>query len=124
MERLFSWGGTMMRLDVRYVAIALILQGCAQQAPVDLPTALKGIEKSKFLSCAGPPILETQLGGQDQMAFVTNLQRGQVVGVASPTAFAPESCSVNAVFEHDQLVSSQFSGNLSMCQVVFSPCLP
>jgi hypothetical protein len=110
--------------DIRHIAVALILQGCTQQAPVDLSAALKGIEKSKFLACSGPPILENVQAGQDQMAFVTNLQRGQVIGVASPTAFAPNSCSVNAVFQNDLLVSSQFSGNLSMCQLVFNPCLP
>lgn len=112
-----------MRLNIHHVAIALILQGCAQPAPVDLPTALKGIEKSKFLACSGPPTLEMQQAGQDQMSFVTNLQRGQVTGLASPAAAAPDACSVNAAFEHDHLVSSQFSGNLPMCQLVFNPCL-
>jgi hypothetical protein len=30
---------------------------------------------------------------------------------------------VDAVFEQDRLVRSVFSGNLSMCGLVFAPCL-
>jgi hypothetical protein len=100
-----------------------MLVGCAQQAPVDLAASLKGIAKSKFLTCSGPPLMEFAQSGQDRMSFVTNLKRGQAIGIESPTAFAPDSCSVDAVFEQDRLTSSSFSGNLSMCQLVFSPCL-
>ena len=57
------------------------------------------------------------------MSFVTNLKRGEAIGVASPTALAPASCSVDAVFENSRLVSADFSGDQSMCQLVFSPCL-
>jgi hypothetical protein len=84
----------------------------------------QGHREGKFLACSGPPSLEYIQAGQDRMSFVTNLQRGQPIGIASPTAASPESCSVDAVFEHDRLVSSVFSGNLSMCQLVFVPCLP
>jgi hypothetical protein len=92
-------------------------------APADLATSLKGIEKSKFLSCSGPPTLAYPTGGQDRMSFVTNLKRGEAIGIASPAAFAPASCSVDAVFQDDRLLSSQFSGDLAMCNLVFSPCL-
>jgi hypothetical protein len=57
------------------------------------------------------------------MWFVTNLRRGAAIGLSSPTAPAPESCSVAAVFENSRLASANFSGNQSMCQVVFAPCL-
>ena len=89
----------------------------------NLGVALKGIEKSRFLACAGPPLLELPQGSQDRMSFVTNLKRGEAIGVASPTALAPASCSVDAVFENSRLVSADFSGDQSMCQLVFSPCL-
>jgi hypothetical protein len=57
------------------------------------------------------------------MSFVTNLKRGEAIGVASD-CLAPASCSaVDAVFENSQLVSADFSGDQSMCQLVFSPCL-
>jgi len=105
------------------VAAALALAGCAQQGSQDLGVALKGIEKSRFLACSGPPVLEYPQGGQDQMSFVTNLKQGHAIGISSPTALAPESCSVNAVFENSRLVSATFSGNQTMCQLVFGPCL-
>ncbi len=112
-----------MRINICRVAIALLVPACAQQAPVDLTTALNGIEKPRFLACSGPPAIEYLQAGQDRMSFVTNLQRGQAIGIASPTALPTESCSVDAVFEHDRLVSSTFSGNLSICTLVFNPCL-
>ena len=112
-----------MRKTIRRLAIALIVQACAQQPPADLSASLNGIEKSRFLACSGPPSVEYIQAGQDRMSFVTNLQRGQPIGIASPTALPVESCSVDAVFEQDRLVRSVFSGNLSMCQVVFAPCL-
>ena len=112
-----------MRKIVCWLVMPLIVQGCAQQPPADLSATLKGIEKAKFLACSGPPSLEYIQAGQDRMSFVTNLQRGQPIGIASPTAASPESCLVDAVFEHDRLVSSVFSSNLSMCQLVFAPCL-
>jgi hypothetical protein len=106
------------------VSMLLAWSGCSQQAPRDLSVALKGIEKPRFLSCSGPPLLELPQGGQDRMSFVTNLQRGSTIGIASPTAMAPESCSVNVLFQDNRLVSADFSGNMSMCDMVFSPCLP
>ena len=58
------------------------------------------------------------------MQFLSNLKRGQAIGIGSPAGGPDESCSVNAVFQNDRLVSSDFSGNPSMCTLVFSPCLP
>jgi hypothetical protein len=113
-----------MRKIICCVVVALVEQACAQQPPPDLSATLKGIDKAKFLACSGPPSLELPQAGQDRMSFVTNLRRGSPIGITSPTAPAPESCSVDAVFEHDRLVSSVFSGNLAMCQLVFAPCLP
>ena len=112
-----------MRIHGCSIAIALVLMGCAQQPAPNLGVALKGIEKSRFLACSGPPLLELPQGGQDRMSFVTNLKRGEAIGVASPTDLAPASCSVDAVFENSRLVSADFSGDQSMCQLVFSPCL-
>jgi hypothetical protein len=103
--------------------LVLAVTACAQQTPADLPTALKGIAETRFLACAGPPMLEYAQSGQDRMSFVTNLKRGQAIVVASPSAFAPGSCSIDATFEQDRLVSSSFSGSLEMCNLVFSPCL-
>ena len=102
---------------------AFALVTCSQQPQVDLSTALSGIDRSRFLACSGPPSLEIPQGSQDRMWFVTNLSRGQTIGVLSPTANAPDSCSVAAVFENARLTSATFSGNQSMCQVVFGPCL-
>lgn len=104
------------------MTILLIVAGCAQPPPVDLATKLKGISKSQFLTCSGPPIMEYAQQGQDRMSFVTNLRRGQAIGVTSPTAFPVDSCSVDAVFEQDRLVSASFSGSQTMCQWVFASC--
>ena len=104
------------------VSLILILAACAQQATPDLSLALKGIEKSRFLACSGPPILEYPQGGQDRMSFVTNLKRGEAIGVG-PVVSGPDACSVEATFENSRLVNSNFSGNLTMCQRVFNPCL-
>lgn len=104
--------------------LVLAFYGCTRQSPVDLATSLKGIEQSKFLSCSGPPILALSEAGQDRMSFVTNLKAGNAIGIASPTAVPEASCSVGAVFQDGRLVSSTFSGNQSMCSVVFSSCLP
>ena len=112
-----------MHIPLRSLALILAVAACAQQATSDLGVALKGIEKSRFLACSGPPILELPQGGQDHMSFVTNLQRGATIGVLSPTALAPASCSVDTVFENSHLVSANFSGDQSMCQLVFAPCL-
>jgi hypothetical protein len=113
-----------MRNIIACLMLTLIVQACTQQPPADLSTSLKGIDKAKFLACSGPPLLELPQAGQDRMSFVTNLQRGAPIGIVSPAAAPTESCSVDAVFEQDRLVSSVFSGNLSMCQLVFAPCLP
>ena len=113
----------MMSLD-RSMALTLVLTACAQQATPDLGVALKGIDKSRFLACSGPPSLEYAEGGRDRMAFVTNLRRGAPVGTLGQEALAPASCSVNATFENSRLIQASFSGDLTMCQFVFNPCLP
>jgi hypothetical protein len=114
---------SLMRIRVCSLAVALAASACAQQATPNLAIALKGMEKSRFLACSGPPILELPQGNQDRMSFVTNLQRGTTIGILSPTAIAPGSCSVDTVFENSRLTSANFSGDQSMCQVVFAPCL-
>jgi hypothetical protein len=101
----------------------LAVAACAQSTVPDLPTALKGITKAKFLSCSGPPVMTYPQSGLDQMAFVTNLKRGQEIGITGVAESPADSCSVNAVFEQDRLVSSAFSGSQGMCQLVFGPCL-
>ena len=106
------------------IVVTLVLISCAQQPQVDLGKALSGIDKSRFLMCSGPPSLEIPQDGEDRMWFVTNLDRGQTVGLLSPTANAPDACSVAAVFETARLSHATFSGNQSMCQLVFAPCLP
>jgi len=113
-----------MRLACCSLALAFIMAACAQQATPDLAVALKGIEKSRFLACSGPPLLEMPQGSQDHMSFVTNLKRGEAIGISSPTANPTASCSVDALFENSRLVSAKFSGNQSMCNLVFSPCVP
>jgi len=111
-----------MRTVFPPVMVMIMVVACSQPA-VDLSTSLRGIQKSKFLACSGPATLAYDQGGQDRMSFVTNLKRGQAIGIAGPT-FAPvESCSVEAVFEHDRLASSSFGGNPAMCDAVFAPCL-
>jgi hypothetical protein len=112
-------------LRIRYAVVAVVLGlgACTQQPQADLGVALKGIDQARFLACSGPPSLEQPSSGQDRMWFVTNLKRGAAIGLLSPTAPAAESCSVAAVFENSRLASATFSGNQSMCQVVFAPCL-
>jgi hypothetical protein len=105
------------------IALAAVLAACAQQPQADLGTALSGIEQSRFLACSGPPSLEMPQGSEDRMWFVTNLKRGDTIGVVGPTAAPSESCSVTAVFENSHLARATFSGNQSMCQLVFAPCL-
>lgn len=102
----------------------LALMACASHPEVDLGSALSNIDKSRFLTCSGPPSLEVPQGGQDRMWFTTNLNRGQTIGASSPAADPVASCSVVAVFENSRLTSATFSGNQSICQVVFAPCLP
>jgi hypothetical protein len=107
----------------RSLAFVFALAACAQQSTPDLGAALTGIDQSRFLACSGPPVLEIPQGSQDRMSFVTNLTRGQSMGVVGPTALPPASCSVDALFENSHLVSAKFSGDLTMCQLVFAPCL-
>ncbi len=118
-----------MSIQLRFGRIGVLLcvatcADCSQPAPANLAASLKGIEKARFLSCSGPPLLETSNAGQDHMSFVTNLRRGEAIGVTSPTAFPVASCSVDAVFQNDRLVSSTFSGDTAMCSMVFGPCIP
>lgn len=105
------------------IVATLALLACAQQPQADIGAALSGVEKSRFLTCSGPPSLEIPQGSQDRVWFVSNLHRGQAIGAFSPTANASDSCSVAAVFEDSRLTSATFSGNQSMCQVVFAPCM-
>jgi hypothetical protein len=104
-------------------AAAVILADCSRSPPVNLAASLQGIEKSKFLSCSGPPLLAEPSAGGEHMSFVTNLRRGETIGNSIPTALPVASCSVDAIFQNDRLVSSLFSGDQSMCSLVFSPCL-
>jgi hypothetical protein len=106
----------------RSLALVFALAACAQQATPDLGVALTGIDQSRFLACSGAPVLEFPQGSQDRMSFVTNLRRGQSMGAVGPTALPPASCSVDALFENAHLVSANFSGDLTMCQLVFAPC--
>ena len=64
----------------------------------DPVVALKGIEKSRFLACSGPPALQYSQDGQDRMSFATNLKRVEATGVLAAGALAPASCSVDVVF--------------------------
>jgi hypothetical protein len=59
--------------------------------------------------------------GQDQMAFSTNLLRDQQIGITSTSAVPAESCSVNATFVQDRLVSSTFAGNRTMDTAIVTP---
>ena len=68
----YSANGLIMRILSCLVMTTLLLAACAQQPTQDLSVALKGIEKSRFLACSGPPVLELPQGGQDRMSFVTN----------------------------------------------------
>jgi hypothetical protein len=114
---------SLIRIRICSLALALAAAACSQQATPNLAVALQGIEKSRFLRCSGPPILQLPQGNQERLSFVTNLQRGATIGISSPTAIAPGSCSVDTVFENSRLTSANFSGDQSMCQVVFAPCL-
>lgn len=106
-----------------FAVLSVILAGCSMQPPPDLNAQLKGIDKARFLSCSGPPALEMPQGNQDRMSFVTNLKRGEMIGIMNPAAAPLESCSVDALFENDRLVTATFSGNQGMCDLVFAPCL-
>jgi hypothetical protein len=105
------------------LTLVLALTACSQPAAPDLGVALKGIEQSRFLACSGPPVLEFPQGSQDRMSFVTNLRRGQSMGVMGPTALPSASCSVDALFENSHLITANFSGDVTMCQLVFAPCV-
>jgi hypothetical protein len=73
--------------------------------------------------CSGPPILEVSEAGQDRMSFVTNLKRGQPIGIGGAAALPAESCSADAVFEGGRLAGLSLAGNQGMCELVFAPCL-
>ena len=83
--------------DIRAAADRAVECGGSIVESSDLGVALKGIDQARFLACSGPPSLAQPSGGQDRMWFVTNLRRGAAIGLLSPTAPAPESCSVAAV---------------------------
>ena len=123
------WAGGRANVSTRKggrISLALLVTAvvgsCTSQPPVDLSKSVQGMSKAQFIACAGPPSLEFSQGVQNHMSFVTNLQRGQAIGNTSPPA-PVESYSVNTIFEQDRLVSSSFSGDLGMCNLVFSPCL-
>jgi hypothetical protein len=105
------------------IALASYMAGCSQENPAELGQALKGISKSRFLQCSGPPILQVPQGQQDRMSFVANLKRGQPIGVTGPTALPTEACSGDALFQDGTLVQVTFSGDQAMCGLVFAPCL-
>jgi hypothetical protein len=113
-------------MSIRGHSLTLVfaLTACTPPATPDLGVALKGIEQSRFLVCSGPPVLEYPQGGRVRMSFVTNLRRGEAMGVVGPTALPPASCSVDALFENSRLVTANFSGDQTMCQLVFAPCMP
>jgi hypothetical protein len=113
-----------MRIGILYLAaVAVVAQACAPQPTTNLQTALIGIPKPQFLTCSGPPTLELAQADRDRIAFMANLKRGQAIGIASPMALPTESCSGDAVFQNDRLVSLDLSGDQSMCTLVFAPCL-
>ena len=103
--------------------VAMVLADCSQQPPPDLSASLKGIDKAKFLSCSGPPLLDYPTAGHERLSFVTDLRRGSNIGLAGPGAATPASCSVDTVFQDNRLVTANFSGDQSMCTMVFAPCL-
>jgi len=107
----------------RSFALLAALAACAPPATADLGTALKGIDRSRFLSCSGPPVLELNENGSDRMSFVTNLKGGAMIGIQNPGALSPTSCTVDATFVNSRLTQANFSGDQSMCQLVFGPCL-
>jgi hypothetical protein len=111
------------RRAVFFTLAVASVAACAQTASPNLEANLKGITKSAFLACSGPPLLDQPNGTTEQMSFITNLARGQVIGLSSPTALAPDSCSVDAVFANDRLASANFSGSLTVCNRVFLPCM-
>jgi hypothetical protein len=104
------------------LALAIALAACASSPPANLSAQLRGIEKSKFLACSGPPQLDYMAAGQERMSLVTNLAHGAMipVGIASPMPV--ESCSVDAVFEQGRLITATFGGNRAICDQVFAPC--
>jgi hypothetical protein len=110
-------------LRTALIASLFALVTCTPKPQLDLGSALSGIEESRFLACSGPPLLEVPQGNQNRMWFVTNLKRGESIGTLGPTAAPVESCSVAAIFGSSRLVRATFSGNQSMCQLVFAPCL-
>jgi hypothetical protein len=115
--------GGVMPVRGQKVILVLALTACSQPAASDLGVALKGIEQSRFLACSGPPVLSYPQGNQLRMSFVTALDRGASIGIAGPTALPPASCSVGALFENSRLVAANFSGDVTMCQLVFACCV-
>ena len=105
------------------LALLIAMSACAQQPPMDLSARLHGIEKSKFLSCSGPPQLDYIAAGQERMSMVTNLAHGAQIGIGIASATPLESCSVDAVFEQGRLVAANFGGNPAICDDVFRPCV-
>jgi hypothetical protein len=104
------------------LAPAIAATACSSSPSVNLSTQLRGIDKSKFLACSGPPQLDYMTAGQERISMVTSLAHGAMipVGVASPMPV--ESCSVDAVFEKGRLIAATFVGNRAMCDQVFAPC--
>ena len=99
----------------------LMLSACAGPPAPDLASGLKGIDRSQFLSCSGPPSASLTEGGQERMTFLTDGSHGQ--GLFNPAAAPLAACSGNATFEQDRLVSITLGGDPNTCVRVFGPCV-
>ncbi len=112
--------------NMRYrtpLTVVLLLAACgAQQSSQSLQAGLQGVDKASFLACAGPPILDMPDGNRERMSFVTDLRRGAPIGIGLDQQMPQEQCSVDALFVDNKLASANFTGNLTMCDRVFSPC--
>lgn len=115
---------TQASLAALALASVLALGACTQPPPpADLASHLRGMSKAQFITCAGPPTLSTANGNQEQSYFEANLKRGSAIGINPPGAGPMASCSVNTVFQDDKVISATLGGNVSMCDLVFAPCI-
>jgi hypothetical protein len=112
-----------MKIRIWPLALLIAASACSEQPPVDLATRLRGIEKSKFLACSGPPQLAYDTAAGERISMVTNLDRGVSTGLRSAASSPVDSCSVDATFAKGRLVSSVFGGNPAICDAVFRACM-
>ena len=114
---------TVMRTAFASLTIIVLAASCSQPAEVNLSTSLEAFRNPSSSRAPGPQAWNTTRGDRTGCRSSRTCSAVKQWGSPGRPRSPSSSCSVEAVFEHDRLVSSNFSGNAAMCNAVFAPCL-